>query len=93
MVNPKSALVFSNRIPKFMDAAFRWKNGNAYFFKNTQYWKFNDKTGSAFRSYPRDTGYNWYNCTRPKVKGQCSEESKKGPLSLFDIEESKGTEP
>ena len=41
-------------LPKNLDTAFEWgKNENLYFFKDSQYWKYNTATNSIDSGYPR----------------------------------------
>ena len=44
-----------------MDAVFTWEgNGRTYFFKDNQYWKYNEQTQRAYTyRYPRDIQRAW----------------------------------
>ncbi|KAI5694140.1 hypothetical protein M8J75_011375 [Diaphorina citri] len=58
-------------IPDNIDAALHYTNGYTYFFKGSQYWRFNDKSfsvDSADPPFPRNSGYWWFGC-RSATKG------------------------
>jgi len=52
-------------IPNNIDAALQYTNGKVYFFKDGQYYRWNDDSFSvdeANPSFPRDTGFWWFGC-------------------------------
>lgn len=49
---PKSIAGTWSGLPGSMDAAFTYKNGKTYFFKNTKYWRYNGTTMDD--GYPKD---------------------------------------
>lgn len=56
-------------IPNNVDAALHYSDGKSYFFKNGQYYKFDDDTISVedgSPKYPRDTGTWWFGCSDTK---------------------------
>ena len=56
-------------LPSNIDGAFKWDNGRSYFFKDGQYWRFNDRRFAIDRSsrpFPRPTGPWWFGC--PQVR-------------------------
>lgn len=42
-----------------MDAVFTWKNGKTYFFKGSQYWRYNEEKGKLDAGYPRFIQAGW----------------------------------
>ena len=59
-------------IPNNLSSAVRWKNGKSYFFKNGEYYRFDDKTYAVEANprvqYPRTVGKWWLGCNyRPQV--------------------------
>merc|ERR1719309_1898043 len=54
-------------IPNHLNAAMQYHNGNTYFFKDGQYYRFDENTFAVDKngpSYPRDTGAWWFGCGR-----------------------------
>ena len=55
-----------NGIPNDLNAATQWKNGKSYFFKNGEYYRFDDNTFAVDSNlkaiYPRATGEWWFGC-------------------------------
>jgi hypothetical protein len=52
-------------LPGNLDAAFQWENGKTYFFKNENYYRFNDIRFSPQEDeilYPKSTGVWWFGC-------------------------------
>ena len=53
-------------LPNNIDGAVQWSNRRTYFFKNGQYYRFNDRRftiDSADPDFPRDAGPWWFGCT------------------------------
>lgn len=55
MTNPKRY----QRLPSNLDAVFTWKNGRTYFFKGTQYWRYNEDSHKRDLGYPRSIKQGW----------------------------------
>ena len=56
-------------LPGDIDGALQWSNGKTYFFRQGQYWRFNDRRFSIDRSsnpFPRQTGPWWFGCPRSR---------------------------
>ncbi|XP_050432080.1 matrix metalloproteinase-14 isoform X2 [Adelges cooleyi] len=52
-------------IPDNIDAALHYTNGYTYFFKDENYYRFNDRTfavDTADPPFPRNSGYWWFGC-------------------------------
>ncbi|XP_050539093.1 matrix metalloproteinase-19 isoform X2 [Daktulosphaira vitifoliae] len=52
-------------IPDNIDAALHYTNGYTYFFKDENYYRFNDRTfavDTADPPFPRNAGYWWFGC-------------------------------
>ncbi|XP_025413981.1 matrix metalloproteinase-16 isoform X2 [Sipha flava] len=52
-------------IPDNLDAALHYTNGYTYFFKDDNYYRFNDRTFAvdvADPPFPRNAGYWWFGC-------------------------------
>ncbi|XP_025201188.1 matrix metalloproteinase-16 isoform X1 [Melanaphis sacchari] len=62
-------------IPDNIDAALHYTNGYTYFFKDENYYRFNDRTFAvdiADPPFPRNAGYWWFGC-RAENKGHRKE--------------------
>ena len=62
-------------LPGSMDAAFQWQNGKTYFFKDDEYYRFNDIKFSPQEDtipYPRKTGLWWFGCKEKSTSLQKS---------------------
>ena len=42
-----------------MDAVFTWRNGRTYFFKGSQYWRYNEEEHKLDKGYPRPIQAGW----------------------------------
>ncbi|KAL7735772.1 hypothetical protein ACLKA6_017779, partial [Drosophila palustris] len=47
-----------------IDAAFQYKNGKTYFFKNLGYWEFNDDRMKVAHARPKLSSRMWMQCAR-----------------------------
>ncbi|XP_030841702.1 matrix metalloproteinase-17 [Strongylocentrotus purpuratus] len=45
-----------------VDAAFQWANDRIYFFKGSEYYRFNDNTTAVDEGYPINTAIGWLRC-------------------------------
>ncbi|VVC43446.1 Hypothetical protein CINCED_3A002822 [Cinara cedri] len=62
-------------IPDNIDAVLHYTNGYTYFFKDENYYRFNDRTfavDTADPPFPRNAGYWWFGC-RAENKGHHQE--------------------
>ena len=65
---PKLVTVWG--IPDNIEAAFQWTNRLTYFFKDSQYWRYDDisfRVAEASPSYPRPTGQWWFGCSNEDI--------------------------
>ena len=44
------------------EGAFRWQNGKTYFFRDGQYYRYNDAEGEVDKGFPRSTAVWWFGC-------------------------------
>ncbi|XP_026466648.1 matrix metalloproteinase-14-like [Ctenocephalides felis] len=64
-------------VPDNLDAALQYTNGYTYFFKNGQYYRFNDRTFSvdaADPAFPRNAGHWWFGCKTTGALGNLENE-------------------
>ncbi|RUS70359.1 hypothetical protein EGW08_021878 [Elysia chlorotica] len=59
---PKPLRNWAWNMPSRVDAAVRWTNGRTYFFKDSQYYRYNDWEEVIEDSYPRPTAPWWFGC-------------------------------
>ncbi|XP_070554810.1 matrix metalloproteinase-19-like [Ptychodera flava] len=52
-------------LPKGIDAAFQWKNRRTYFFKDGEYWRYDDLAMEVEAGYPKSTARWWIGCEEP----------------------------
>ena len=56
-------------LPSNINGAVQWKNSKAYFFKDDEYYRFNDRRfqiDSGDPKFPRSTGPWWFGCEKPQ---------------------------
>ncbi|NP_001171780.1 matrix metallopeptidase 19-like precursor [Saccoglossus kowalevskii] len=59
-------------IPLNVDGAFQWKNRKTYFFKDDDYWRYDDLEMRASGGYPKSTKLWWVGCEGPVIAGRLS---------------------
>jgi hypothetical protein len=72
-------------LPSGIDAALQWDNGQTYFFKDGQYWRFNDRLFAVDRAsppFPRNAGQWWFGCPRT---GSLAAAAEQGQVAAVDL--------
>ncbi|XP_077994650.1 matrix metalloproteinase-19-like [Glandiceps talaboti] len=57
-------------LPSKIDAAFKWKNGRTYFFKDDEYWRYNDMGFKVDDEYPKTASVWWLGCEGLVIAGR-----------------------
>ena len=77
-------------LPSNINGAVQWSNKRTYFFKDGEYYRFNDRRfqiDSADPPFPRKSGSWWFGCTKKETFALQNDQDGIVPLFLRKLEQ------